>query len=519
MNSDRRIDTALADLPPEEAEETLRAIMRGEVDAFVVEGADGAAVYTLRDANHPYRIIIERMSEGAAVVDEDGLLLYSNHRFAEFTGMDKGGLLGRPIRDFVAPAHVGRVNSLLALARSAPAATEVDLAGGAATLPVSLSATPIEIEAWQSCVALIVTDLSLRQRSRKIAAAEEFARSILDQTAEPMIVCDPAGVVTHASLAAQALCACHPLGRPLTEAFPVTQAETLLSGAASVHGLEVEMACRDGQPRSFLAGASPLRAARGRVMGRIITLSDITARKRSEQALRAAKAEAERATQAKSHFLAAASHDLRQPFQALRLLIDILNQQLTEPGHLKVAAAASQALGAGESLLHALLDVSNFDAGTVAIHREVFALSEIMVSLASDCDGLCRQKGLELVVVPSSVMVDSDPVLLSRLLRNLLHNAIKYTERGRILFGCRRVGRDARIEIWDTGVGIAPEQLHRIFDDFYQVGNASRDQANGLGIGLSVVQRTASLLGHQVTVRSTPGRGSVFAVTVAAAAD
>lgn len=245
-----------------------------------------------------------------------------------------------------------------------------------------------------------------------------------------------------------------------------------------------------------------------------VSLTDITARKQAEQAMQAAKIEAEEANAAKSHFLAAASHDLRQPLQALRLFFDILDKELDNPRHLKVVQMASAALAGGENLLHALLDVSKFDAGTVATQYRSVTFSEIAEALKSQCEGLARQKGLRLTVVNSSATIRSDPVLLSRLLRNLLNNAIKYTNQGRVLLGCRRVRDGVRIEVWDTGIGIAIDQQQRIFGDFYQIGNTSRDQSQGLGIGLAVVRRTADLLGHRITVRSWPGRGSVFAVTI-----
>lgn len=229
---------------------------------------------------------------------------------------------------------------------------------------------------------------------------------------------------------------------------------------------------------------------------------------------RQAELKAEQANRAKSNFLAAASHDLRQPFQALRLFLDVLNGQLTEPRHLKVVQNASAALTAGETLLHALLDVSKFDAGTVAVTRQRFALSELVAELAAQCGCLAQQKGLKFTVVDSSVFIESDPVLLSRLLRNLLSNAIKYTDRGRVLLGCRRLENGVRIEVWDTGRGIATDHQQHIFEEFYQIGNLNGDRSKGYGIGLAVVRRTADLLGHQITVRSWPGRGSVFAVTV-----
>ena len=231
-------------------------------------------------------------------------------------------------------------------------------------------------------------------------------------------------------------------------------------------------------------------------------------------ALIEARMEADRANAAKSHFLAAASHDLRQPAQALRLFIDLLAQQIEDPFQKSVVQKASLALSAGENLLQALLDVSQLDTGRVTVQRRRVTFSEIAAELAAQCDGPARRKGLTLTIVASSAVIDSDPVLLARLLRNLLSNAIKYTDHGRILMGCRKTGGGLRIEVWDTGIGIAADQQQRIFDDFTQLGNAERDQDKGLGIGLAVVRRTAQLLGHQVTVRSWPGRGSVFAVTV-----
>lgn len=227
---------------------------------------------------------------------------------------------------------------------------------------------------------------------------------------------------------------------------------------------------------------------------------------------RQAQQTAERANAAKSTFLAATSHDLRQPFQALRLFIDILDQKTTEPESRKIVEAAQLTLNGGESLLQTLLDLSTLESGAVSVERRAFPVSEILGPLATECAATARQKNIDLVMVNSSVVVDSDPVLLSRLLRNILHNAIKYTERGRILLGCRRVGNSLRIEVWDTGLGIPLDKQDRIFEEFYQV--EGRDKAKGFGIGLAVVQRTAGLLGHRISLRSTPGRGSVFAVTV-----
>ncbi len=227
----------------------------------------------------------------------------------------------------------------------------------------------------------------------------------------------------------------------------------------------------------------PRRDEAGGVIGVICAATDITERKRAEEAIRGAKVEAERASEAKSRFLAAASHDLRQPFQAPRFHIEILNARTTAPEFRKVLDAANRALASGEDLLNALLDISQLDSGVVAVHRRRFQLGEVMLSLADECAVTALQKDIGFTLIPSSVEVDSDPVLWSRILRNPLHNAVKYTERGRILFGARRCRGGVRIEVWDTGIGIADDQQARIFEEFYQVGNIDGEQAKGLGIG------------------------------------
>lgn len=231
-----------------------------------------------------------------------------------------------------------------------------------------------------------------------------------------------------------------------------------------------------------------------------------------------ARREAVRANEAKSRFLAAASHDLRQPWQALRLFLDVLLLRLKDPRDREVAEKAALALEGGESLLSALLDVSILEAGHVRAEIGTVAVLPLLVRLAQECEPQAAQKGLALSVVPCGAEVTTDPVLLLRILRNLMANAIRHTRRGRVLLGCRRKAGALSIEVWDTGPGIAPAEMARIFEDFYQIDNAERDRSRGLGLGLSIVKRMARLLGHRIDLRSWPGRGSVFTVTVELAA-
>jgi signal transduction histidine kinase len=234
---------------------------------------------------------------------------------------------------------------------------------------------------------------------------------------------------------------------------------------------------------------------------------------RQAQALAAAMAELERAQERKSRFLAACSHDLRQPFQAMRLYHSVVEAKAAED-QLPAIDGLGKAMTQGEELLHALLDVSAIESGLSPVARTGFPVAEMFDRLAVAHAGDAAQKGLALRFVPCRARIDSDPVLLNRILGNLVANAIKYTTAGRVVVGARRHGRELSIEVWDTGIGIAAEHLEEVFDDFYQVGNPHRDKRCGIGLGLAIVRRLADKLDHRITVRSIEGKGSMFAVTV-----
>ena len=269
-----------------------------------------------------------------------------------------------------------------------------------------------------------------------------------------------------------------------------------------------------GRQQVFDLIVEPLRDDVGAVCGVICAAIDITEASMIREVLAEAHAEAESANQAKSRFLAAASHDLRQPFQAMSLFHHILSARLTEPSQREVALKLGEALSAGNTLLNTLLDTSALEAGNVKPRPVVFPLQEVTGRLGREFAEQAAGKGLTMRTVPTSAVVRSDPVLLERMVRNLLVNALRYTVTGHILLGCRRRGDRLLIEVWDTGPGIPPDQQQRIFEDFYRCGTDQRDAVRGLGLGLSIVRRTAHILGHQVEVRSRVGKGTVFSIAV-----
>ena len=263
-----------------------------------------------------------------------------------------------------------------------------------------------------------------------------------------------------------------------------------------------------------------LRAAPLLVDGHVVgVLASATLDGAIAQMAETMRAEVARTTAARSRFLASASHDLRQPFQAMRLFLDALTSQVDGNARAtRTAGMLANAMTAGEQLLNALLDISTLDAGTVEPDLQPVSLDALLQSLAEEFRPQAEEKGLRLRVhvpdVPGGAITRSDPILLGRIVRNLLANAIRYTQRGGILLGLRKRDGQWRIEVWDTGFGIPQDKLDVIFDEFHQLTNPSRDPTRGLGLGLAIVRRLSVLLQAPIEVQSRSGRGSVFAVTV-----
>ncbi len=235
---------------------------------------------------------------------------------------------------------------------------------------------------------------------------------------------------------------------------------------------------------------------------------------RLNQALAQAKTEAEEANVSKTRFLAAAGHDILQPLNAARLYASSLTESAAEGGadeRVSLARNVDASLEAVEEILGALLDISRLDAGATRPEIVDFPVNDIFRQLEIEFAPTARAKGLALRFVASSLCVRSDRRLMRRLLQNLVSNAVKYTPKGRVLVGCRRVAGAVRIEVWDTGLGIPGDKQRQIFEEFERLEQGAR-AARGLGLGLSIVERLGRVLGHAVTLRSKPGVGSVFAV-------
>jgi two-component system CheB/CheR fusion protein len=375
-------------------------------------------------------------------------------------------------------------------------------------------------------VVITFSDISeTKAAERAIEAAREYSVGIVDTVRQPLVVLDAQLRVISASRSFYRSFSVKPeetVGRQLGAVndrhldVPAMYGflERLLAGEANIEDYEIEIDLPSTGRRSLLLNAQEIRRQPLAERQILVSLDDVTERHRVAAALEAARRQAERANLAKSRFLAAASHDLRQPLQTISLLQGILARKLKDDDTLRLVAKLDETLGAMSGMLNTLLDINQLEAGIVEPERVDFRVNDMLEQLKTEFAYHTESRGLDWRMVPSSLVVKSDPRLLEQMIRNLLSNAVKYTKLGKVLLGCRRRGNKLRIEVWDTGIGIPEEQIQAIFEEFHQLDNTARERTRGLGLGLSIVQRLADLLGHPIDVHSQSGKGSMFSVEV-----
>jgi two-component system, chemotaxis family, CheB/CheR fusion protein len=311
------------------------------------------------------------------------------------------------------------------------------------------------------------------------------------------------------------------VGRPLADLSALAADAALLTDAQAVlqtlAPTEREIEASGGA--RYLRRILPYRTQDNRIEGVVITFTDVTEQRRAANALEMAKRQAQSANVAKSRFLAVASHDLRQPLQTLALLQGQLAKAVEGDTAQKIVAQLDETLTAMSGMLNTLLDINRIEAGTVGAEMVDFPINDVLNRLRDEFTYHAQAGGLALRVVPCGLSLHSDPRLLEQMIRNLLANALKYTERGKVLLGCRRRNGMLSIEVWDTGPGIPAEELGAIFQEYHQLDNVAGKDGRGLGLGLSIVRRLGDFLNHRVLVRSRLGQGSVFAIEALLAPD
>jgi PAS domain S-box-containing protein len=351
----------------------------------------------------------------------------------------------------------------------------------------------------------------------------ELVRSVLDSAPDAMIVIDASGTIRFANHQVTALFG-HPVGAVVGQRVEMLlperfrqrhvghRSQYVSSGRVRPMGIGLDLFALRADGTEFPVEISLSPIVDGPEVLTAAAIRDVSDRMRVQRELQQARAEADRANLAKSRFLATASHDLRQPLQSLALLNGTLRRLVDEPDAVDALSQQDQAIGAMSRLLNALLDISKLESGAIKPDITDFQVARLLEELRAEFAALASNKGLRFAVEASNDTVRSDPSLVGQILRNLIANAIKYTDRGSVRLDCHRERDSVRIDVRDSGIGISKDQLAYIYDEFYQVGVPTNSSRDGYGLGLSIVQRIANLLQVRIDVQSELGTGSTFSV-------
>ncbi len=516
----------------QEAEETLRAIRRGEVDALVVEGTRGEQIYTLRGADHSYRIFLEAMHEGAATLTAGGVILYCNRRFAEMVRTPLEEVIGFPLRRFVRPTDFLDLEAVLREGLGGTGRRELCFQTGAETMPVyvTTSALPLD-DGGEPAICLVMTDLTEQKRSERLVADEKLARSIFEHATEAIVVCDTQEKVLRTSLTARRLCVCDPIGETFSRAFPLRRegpagapvipfAEVFAGNV--VQGIEAALTLeKEEEDCELQVSAGPLRGSDDEVIGCVLTLTDVTARRRAELEVDRARREAEAANQAKDHFLATLSHELRTPLTPVLAVVSGLQENGQVPENVRPQLAMIQRNVELEArLIDDMLDLTRIARGKLELRREVADLRQAVDHALQTARADLFDKGLRLSLdlAEDDYSVWADTPRLTQVFWNLFSNAVKFTPPGgAISVRAWRVedgaGPQLVVEVEDTGIGIEQDVLSGIFDAFQQGELAITRRFGGLGLGLAISKAIVELHGGSLNATSAGrGRGAKFSV-------
>lgn len=479
------------------------------------------------------RIILDSVPAEIAVLDGSGNILMTNQPWLDFSqknGMEPGkpalqskiganylsiskSSLGTALNDDALRATHGIQSVLDGSATSFQLEYHCELPGQ--TRWFNMIVTPLLLDGRGAVVSH--TDITER---KLVADQEKFHADLMRAISDAVITTAPDQSITNWNKAAEITygwSAKEAIGKHLSALLKtetsgdLDRLEREYLFANKVWKSELCQYHKDGQPIWVLSTVSILEDASGHLIGGVTVNHDITKRKQNEIALECAKADAEKANRAKSRFLAAASHDLRQPLAALSLYVDLLKLKV-HADSIQIMAHISYCVNSLSELLTDLLDISKLDAGVVTPLPCDFAIDDLLHALVCVYTVESEQKGLRLRLRPrgSEMLVHADRMLLHRVIGNLINNAIRYTEKGGILIACRRHLGKMWLEVWDTGIGIPADQSQTIFEEFRQLGDDARTR--GSGLGLAIVTRMAALMGLQIRMRSQLGRGSMFAI-------
>lgn len=518
----------------DEAEQILRAIRKGEVDALVVSGPDGDSIYTLKGASQPYRVFVESMSEGALTLTEDGTIFYSNTSFSEITRTPLEKIIGSSIYDFIVQEDQEKLRTILAQGSEKGSKGEIGLRGAdGKPAPGFFSVSPLRIDE-EIVVCATVMDLTEQKKHERILAEEKLSRAILDQASEAVVVCDSEGRVIRASRTACELCNENPLNKLFEEVFRVQPCfnarDFIVSGpvhAESVRGLEVVFN-RNGRVLHLLLNAGPLLSEDQGIIGCVVTMTDISEQKQTEDALQEARdeleirvrertAELELRNEELQEFAFIAAHDLQEPLRKVRTFGDMLiakwEHSLDENSkdyvrRMQTAATRMQ------NLLNSLLAYSRVTTKPDPMRKT--DLKKSVEAALSNLELMVRDRNAR-VEVRALPAVEADRIQVIQLFQNLIGNALKFNREGepsRVRIYAQNVADEnmsCEICVEDNGIGFDEKYLDKIFMPFQRLHG--RKEYEGVGMGLAICKKIVERHGGKITARSELGKGSTFIVT------
>ncbi|MGB5352579.1 MAG: PAS domain S-box protein [Woeseia sp.] len=468
--------------------------------------------------------LLSSASDAMVVVSGKGRILFANAQAERLFGYKAAEMQGEPVEMLIPEAaraqHANHRERYRGAPHARPLVSGLSLHGlrkSGETFEAEISLTPIE-NGDEHFVASTIRDITDRDSS------EAYFRELLQAAPDAMIIVDQNGRIAIANDQSERMFG-YPreqlLGEPIEMLLPervrdqhVTHRRGFVADPKlRPMGIGMQLYARraDGSEFPVEISLSPVRSAGGTFVSSVIR--DVTERKVMESELIEARQVAERAHKANTAFLAAASHDLRQPVQALSLLNGALRR--TVKGELAQEMIQSQqhSLDAMTNLLNSLLDISRLDAGAVKPEFEDLPVKRLIDRLSAEFSRQAKQKNLKFMAQPNGTVIRSDPNLLSEIIQNLVSNAIRYTEQGEVALTLRKLDGKLSVDVKDTGIGIASEHLEEIFREFHQIKSPGANN-EGFGLGLAIVSRLAELLDHEVVVESTVGKGSRFSVIV-----
>ncbi len=472
--------------------------------------------------------LLHESPDAMLVSNTKGEIVFANRKASALFGYSPDEITERTIEDLVAESHAEQHRDLRRSFAKTPHSRPL-LSG-------------LEIRARRKCGEEIRVDVSLApiggedemlvastiREVDSISGSEAYFRTLLETAPDAMVIVDGQGVISVVNSQTESMFGysrSELLGKPIEVLLPERFRDRHIRNRMSYvndptlrpmgQGLELRGLRKNGKEFPVEISLSPVATATGQFISS--TIRDVTERDRMEKQLISARQEAERANKANTAFLAAASHDLRQPVQALALLNGALRRTVKDARALEMIESQEHSLTAMTNLLNSLLDISRLDAGAIAPEFEEFPIGRVIDRLAAEFGRQAKHKGLAFAAESIDVVVRSDPSLLAEILQNLVSNAIRYTEQGSVSIRCERVDSHCRLDVVDTGVGIADDEMELIFQEFQQGANQSANK-EGFGLGLAIVRRLAELLGVDITVRSEVGKGSCFTILIPALA-